>query len=684
MSPHRHVIALSFLLAAIFPAAADEKPLPEADAHGDPLPKGVRLRLGTARLRDGDYIRAATLSPDGKTWAHASQRDTIRLWDVASGQLRREHKGEGLGLEHLVYAPDGRFLASCHIAGSLHLFDATDGKLVRSFGADRNHRFSDISFSADGRFLTAGEDHSSEKTAIFVWETETGKQFGPFEVLQTDNVRAALSSNGRFLATYGHYHARGNDQEGRTRSRTVQVWDVAGGKERGRLVVDGYSVTRVEFAPDARSIAVASERSKIEVWELATGQRRLQFAGRRGQGTALCFRPDGRILAAATQYGVVQRWDLATGQRLATDEGPNCEMAGLRWTTDGQLLAWGATDEAPRIWEVLTGRLLTPGGGHTASISALTFLDDGRTLATTGTDATLRFWDAQTGTEQRYVEFCKEDEYGRRSYHPSGFVFTANGRYLIGGGDFSNAARMWELPAVKEVCVLEGTERDYEPAVSLDGRTVALLGRHGGGIALWKVETGAQLGPLAGFDGDRLSRRHRGLPGVALSPSGKTVALGLEAPERNRSATEVRLWQVSTGKETHRWTVGERLAALAFTTDGANLLTVSDDGSLALREPAAGKTVRAMKGKNGSPSAPLVFSPDGRMVVLCLHDPEEATSTVQLWEMASGELRAELSGHRGAVTAVAFSPDGRTLATGGADTTVLIWDLIAVSALRTP
>jgi WD40 repeat protein len=682
MSPIRPVFAVAFLLTVAGLAWADEKPAARNDVFGDPLPSDAQFRLGTSRLRDGDYISAAALSPDGKTWAVAGRRDSIQLWDVASGRQTRDFKGSrsGISASHLVYSPDGRFLAVSDITGSLQLLDAATGNAVRSLEGGPRIRTGRVSFSADGRFLTAGDENFGDKSSILVWETDTGKKLGPFQPLQNYSVQAVLSPDGKLLASWGQYHGRANEsEEERARPRTVQLWDVSSGKERGRVVVEGYGISRTAFAPDGRSIAVASGQASIEVWEVATAKRRLQLVGRRGQGSALLFSPDARTLAAATHDGVVQRWDLATGKRLSTDEGPKCSLLDLRYSRGGQLLAWGTTGQAPCIWEVDTGKRLTPEAGHTTSISALVYLDGGRTLASIGNDNTLFFWDAQAGKERRRVEIRNEDDFGRRSFRTHGFVFTPDGRHMISGGDFTSPARMWELPAVKEVCGFESTRGDeFGLVVSPDGRKLAGFGRHRGGIHLWDLETGQSLAPLQGLEAGQNNRILRQLGGVAFSPDGKMVAASIQTLGA-RNDQMLYVWDVANGKQLYQWK-SNGTPVLAYTPDAKALVTATSGSDICLRDPANGKEILKMEGGAGYLTAPLTFSPDGRTMVVCTSDRETATSKIQLWELATGQVRRELTGHRGSVTAVTFSPDGRTLATGGADTTILVWDLMTGAA----
>jgi WD40 repeat protein len=133
-----------------------------------------------------------------------------------------------------------------------------------------------------------------------------------------------------------------------------------------------------------------------------------------------------------------------------------------------------------------------------------------------------------------------------------------------------------------------------------------------------------------------------------------------------------RLWDAATGKpvaalEGHTSSV----SAVAFSPDGARVLTGSGDTTARLWVAATGKPMATLEGHTGAVNA-VAFSPDGARVLTGSGD-----NTARLWDAATGKTVATLEGHTGPVTAVAFSPDGAHVLTGSRDKTARLWPLFS-------
>jgi hypothetical protein len=169
------------------------------------------------------------------------------------------------------------------------------------------------------------------------------------------------------------------------------------------------------------------------------------------------------------------------------------------------------------------------------------------------------------------------------------------------------------------------------------------------------------------------------VPALAFAPDGQRVAAGCQYYDRanNTSVFEVRVWETGTGKEL--WQVKLQngyLFRLAFSADGRLLAGAGQGQSLTLWDAASGREYRraAALAEGGYPTATPVFAPDGRTLAVAVAAADGKSGHIQVWELLTGQVRQEFGGTPGQVTALAFSADGRTLAAGGTDTTITLWD----------
>jgi WD40 repeat protein len=332
------------------------------------------------------------------------------------------------------------------------------------------------------------------------------------------------------------------------------------------------------------------------------------------------------LLLAAGNSGQV---GLSQGQLVRTLTGHSESVNSVAFSPDGRLLASGSSDWTIKLWDVATGREVRTLTGHTSSVASVAFSPDGRLLAS-GSYKEIKLWDVATGQEVRTLTGHTDSV--------TSVAFSPDGRLLASGSD-DNTIKLWDVATGQEVRTLTGhTDWVWSVAFSPDGRLLA-SGSLDGTIKLWDVASGREVRTL-GYQ--------MGVWSMAFSPDGRLLASGSCGRwDRGCVQGEIRLWDVATG-------------SLVRT------LVLSSDSRY-----------------NSYWVTSVAFSPNGRLLASgsCIQWGASGLSCIvgdiRLWEVASGREVPTLwqSSHVDVVWSVAFSPDGRLLASGSQDHSIKLWDI---------
>lgn len=278
------------------------------------------------------WVSAVAFNPKLPMLASGGLDDTIKIWDIETGELTHELTGHSRGINGLAFGPTGQVLASCSDDGTVRVWNVGTGKTI--------HRL---------------QGHTRDVTSVAI------------------DRRGALLVSG-------------------SEDRTVGVWKLDRGTLIKSLSGNAGMIKCVAITADNQLVISGGFDNKIRIWRLQTGEVFRILSGHVNSISAIAVSPDGRLLVSASKDRSVRLWSLRTGNLVRTLTGHTREVNAVALSPDQRTVISASGDSTLKVWNTRDGELVETLMGHSNSVTAVAIDKDGRYFASASSDKTIRLW----------------------------------------------------------------------------------------------------------------------------------------------------------------------------------------------------------------------------------------------------------------------------------------------------
>lgn len=538
-----------------------------------------------------DIVQAVAWSPDGSQIASGGWDNTLRLWDVNSG--------EQIGIIEIndqflavAWSPTGEQIMATTWGSPILIFEvATTRQIGELVGFEDTVQH--LRFSPDGHWLAAAD--SNEHSTIRVWDAQTGELHLEFPAHDGPIGNLSWTPDGTQLMS--------TSADGESLAR---VWHVVAenAEIRFELIGHEYGVYDIAYSPDGREIVTSGGDNLLMVWDAENGRKitdllatnnpiiRIipladsnQYILIQADGVFLlvnatngnietvqhehtsdtnqvAWSPDNLILATANSDGTIRLWNKTNGEQVANWLAHEYGVTALVWAPDGERIISAGEDGAVRLWNSKNQTILSEWHHPEGSVSSLALSPDGNKLAVADWDGFM--WLVDTELKNIIHEWHAHDDTITR------IAWSPDNHHLV-SSSADRVVTIWDSDDLESPLFLEKQgDLVSDVAWAPNGSRLATTS-HDFTVRVWHAETGEEL----------WQNEHVELASsVAWSPDGSIIASG-------GWDQVIRLWRAEDGKP-----IGELqehvgpVVTLDWAKDGAALASGSGDGTAIIWDPA--------------------------------------------------------------------------------------------------
>lgn len=624
-------------------------------------------------------ICSIALSPDERLAVSAGADGKLVIWDlrtmkvlyVWTGHESDQFLGKYPVVRDVAWSSNGKYIASVGEDGNLIVWEASSGKIVcKDY---QGQRVISVEFSEDSKSVFIG----LEKGEIKVYKVEFDEVFIPFGSVQKPNryagslvghqegiISIKRISAGRLLSVSSDiFEKRGS----------IKVWDIENKKELKTIAKVQEDIYDIAVVPDRDYVAAVGSGKTIAIWQISSGKmvRNIKFTAGDYARYSLEYSPDGKTLVLSGLDGI-RFFDVATGKLKQTSK-----VAGLNLTClEKEPTFLSVFDSQIRVLDAEKGMLLRESESFEfgSAMERVAAHPNEKIFVTAGGDGKLRIWDMKTGSLKNVID-CKCAKIIDMKISPDGKIIIATD-----GTDI----KVFETESGKlKRFISKKMDKINAIAISRDGKEI-VSGSDDGTVRIWDIESGEQMEsiPVGGrvisvaveadnktlFCGNALSelkRIHRGRKAIEDfygKYSGQVGKIPMIAVHPTKSEIITADFVTSDPKQWNVETLALKriLGEAPETENKRNVPKIPKASSLSRARHKDAHTGRVLA---------VAYSPDGREVAT-----GSADRMIKIWDAENGTCLKTLKGHSGDVSDLSFTPDGKYLISGSADGTAKFWN----------
>lgn len=278
-----------------------------------------------------DAVWSVLLTSDRQRLISGSADQTIKVWDLSTGQVLGTLAGHTEAIRSMDLSADGRTLVSGAGDNTIKIWDLQTNTLIATLTNHISPVWS-VDISPDGKTLVSGSNDGT----VIVWHLQTGQPLRTIPSHADCVFAAVISPDGRTLATG-------------SKDSTIKLWDLQTGDLLRTISYHSSDVRSLAFSPDGRTLASGSWDQTVTLWDLQTGKLLHTLTEHTARVVTVAFSADGQTLISGSIDHTIKRWNVYTGAVLQTIT--NSSDWVLTIATDADRLVSGSKDKMIRIWQ---------------------------------------------------------------------------------------------------------------------------------------------------------------------------------------------------------------------------------------------------------------------------------------------------------------------------------------------